>query len=548
MPVLADIFSAADAFKRNLKDFIQNPGAVAERQIAALRNTNRGQRAIATPESVGMVGIPREEQVGAMSGAALDTLSGGLGVIKPKGGNWLSSKYGVEERLKSLRRYAEPSDMAHLERNLANPESAGIHVTPEVLTHWQNELNTLKQHEATNSFIDRQLTKYIKNDMASPADPIRQSVDAWQAEKAIKLAQAEARVNALRQKQQAQAATRGVPEEYLTQTRQDILKAEEARDLIAENTGLHTELADVNPRLAANMRRHAGFAEEGAATTPLGKLWENQMDTELVKRPASDFQLANNLSVDPWLAKVEPSTQIYALSPNQISITGFPHLIDELANSLREGRLTPEQLGKMPIDQAVRHVAEINALRKVNTNKALAADMEGMPVHIDYPEQGMSWRQLQSQDKDQLQKWLTQEGDAMGHCVGGYCDDVASGQSNIYSLRDTKGKPYATIETGAGGVHEDLLDQAIDAVPPDMPYGTQEYEDFIETEMAYLREKAAKELAPSILQIKGPSNASPDPKYFPLIQDFIKKGKWSDIQDIEHTGLSNEEINKLLGR
>ena len=52
---------------------------------------------------------------------------------------------------------------------------------------------------------------------------------------------------------------------------------------------------------------------------------------------------------------------------------------------------------------------------------------------------------------------------------------------------------------------------------------------------------------PSILQIKGPNNASPDPKYFPLIQDFIKRGRWSDIQDIEHTGLSNEEINKLLG-
>ena len=37
----------------------------------------------------------------------------------------------------------------------------------------------------------------------------------------------------------------------------------------------------------------------------------------------------------------------------------------------------------------------------------------------------------------------------MGHCVGGYCDDVASGQSNIYSLRDAKGKPSVTIETTA---------------------------------------------------------------------------------------------------
>jgi len=38
------------------------------------------------------------------------------------------------------------------------------------------------------------------------------------------------------------------------------------------------------------------------------------------------------------------------------------------------------------------------------------------------------------------------EGDIMGHCVGGYARAVASGRTNIYSLRDPKGEPHATIE------------------------------------------------------------------------------------------------------
>jgi len=38
------------------------------------------------------------------------------------------------------------------------------------------------------------------------------------------------------------------------------------------------------------------------------------------------------------------------------------------------------------------------------------------------------------------------EGDLMGHCVGGYARAVATGRTEIYSLRDPKGNPHATIE------------------------------------------------------------------------------------------------------
>ena len=48
------------------------------------------------------------------------------------------------------------------------------------------------------------------------------------------------------------------------------------------------------------------------------------------------------------------------------------------------------------------------------------------------------------------------EGDLMGHCVGGYCDDVAEGIMTIYSLRDKRNKPHATIEVTRSGEVEQI--------------------------------------------------------------------------------------------
>jgi len=41
---------------------------------------------------------------------------------------------------------------------------------------------------------------------------------------------------------------------------------------------------------------------------------------------------------------------------------------------------------------------------------------------------------------------LEDEGEAMQHCVGDYCDDVDEGIVRIYSIRDPSGKPHVTLE------------------------------------------------------------------------------------------------------
>jgi len=47
---------------------------------------------------------------------------------------------------------------------------------------------------------------------------------------------------------------------------------------------------------------------------------------------------------------------------------------------------------------------------------------------------------------ESLAESLKYEGEVMGHCVGGYCPDVASGRTKIFSLRDKRGEPHVTVE------------------------------------------------------------------------------------------------------
>jgi hypothetical protein len=48
---------------------------------------------------------------------------------------------------------------------------------------------------------------------------------------------------------------------------------------------------------------------------------------------------------------------------------------------------------------------------------------------------------------------------------------------------------------------------------------------------------AQHEIHPRIKEIKGRQNRKPDDKYLPFVQDFVRSGKWSDVGDLQNTGL-----------
>tara|TARA_B100000214_G_scaffold274245_1_gene204391 strand:- start:9776 stop:11968 length:2193 start_codon:yes stop_codon:yes gene_type:complete len=99
---------------------------------------------------------------------------------------------------------------------------------------------------------------------------------------------------------------------------------------------------------------------------------------------------------------------------------------------------------------------------------------------------------------------LSIEGELMGHCVGGYCDGVSKGEIAIYSLRDRRNKPHATIEVVRGNP------------------------GFIE-------------------QIKGKGNGTPVEKYRPMIKQWVENSGFDFQGSADYLAiLTHEEKMRLI--
>ena len=106
---------------------------------------------------------------------------------------------------------------------------------------------------------------------------------------------------------------------------------------------------------------------------------------------------------------------------------------------------------------------------------------------------------------------LDVEGEKMGHCVGSYCDNVASGETTIYSLRDAKNEPHATIE-----------------VAPTLPLGRTRSRGRVD-------------------QIKGKGNAAPVDKYRPMIKQWLQTTDFTYENSPDYLNmLPDEEIKEKL--
>jgi hypothetical protein len=444
-------------------------------------------------------------------------------------------------------------------------------------------MDRLGRDVALNQWIEKQLSRYVKNEMGTPEDPIRALAD------------------------------RGV-----SHVSGDPLFG----DLLNENYNI----SSVQKR-----RADAGFPPEGLAQTELGKGWEGLADSVIGSRTAGDYVADPQFSVyggfplqastrgiaqshidaltnlaktepgiaenlrkfplsivetgevqkNPWMTKVDKSTPVYDYMGAN-NLLGFEHLVDELRNATnhasglpRELLLKPESLGKLSVPQAVERVAKINEWRAAQKAEAdLARAMNpATKLHKEYPE-GYSWYELKSPDAPPkgwtvddtnwidpqggvwgdltyktkaLEDSLKYEGEQMGHCVGGYCPDVASGKSRIFSLRDAKGKPHVTVETqpkDLATAFGNLPDEERFAIAQKvkdeyfggaMPGSSSEskYYDLLDQE--YIKKYGNP--PDSIKQIKGKGNAAPNEEYLPYVQDFVRSGKWSKIGDSRNAGL-----------
>jgi len=539
---------------------------------------------------------------------------GVMNVIKEKGGNWLADS--VEGSLKTLKKLEAPRYTHINEDGQAVGAAYGRPMTPEELAVGNADQELFTRNRAVNNWINGPLTNYIKRDLATPADPVRLRAERI-AEQAAKqkqqgeaqLAKMQAKADALRAAGDARGA------DYLLR---DMRLRADALGMTHENSlakALHfapdeETLENINGRLGNSYYGSPKYAREDQSfpgKSPIGKYWDSMADGTIDSANVHSFNTDYSSEMDKpgnaWMRKAPRDTPVYSANTGGADPTydlGLHHLTDELSNSLaahgehaklKAGNsvdpqlpehlvLSPEQLSKMGMEQAVNHVANVNEYRanlKRDADTKFGLDHPAVHSVREYPDAGMKWVELRQPEWrapeghvydrgtatymdpfdehsqpvkapqnfgiEELEEQLKYEGDTMKHCVGGYCDDVASGQSRIMSLRDYKGRPHGTIEIQP----EDMWHIADRQSPADIArlkeklggHPTSASKSDLRSAMVSLGiDPTARQ---TIQQIKGRSNKALDPSMWPHVQDFLNNPpdgvSWGNVQDLQNAGL-----------
>ena len=300
----------------------------------------------------------------------------------------------------------------------------------------------------------------------------------------------------------------------------------------------------------------------------------------------------------PWLRKQPVTDKLYGIQDT----LDLGHFVDEMNNAIQpEGSglpfdlaVRPESLDRMTFAQAAEHVGKINQFRAKEMGRVALGNLDSPAVqtfkeYADDNPMGLRWTELKAPDEgngftleekvdpsgkpyftatstvtgesfpagvtrdealkqaqsafgyEPLQQALKYEGDTMGHCVGGYCGDVMSGNSRIFSLRDAKGEPHVTIETAPvlTGISGDILNQMEPGIWDKIVSEGGHYDtfDWLKNNRPDLLARFDDRPTEEIIQFKGKQNRAPKDDYLPFVQDFVKSGKWSNVGDLGNTGL-----------
>ena len=436
-----------------------------------------------------------------------------MSVVKEPGGNWLGGAGSPEFALAEMKPRVTTARLAEY-----TPEQAAEQIAS----------GRIARNDALSNWVDKNLTNYVKKQMGTVDDPVRKL-------------------------------------------------AEEGISHLPEGTP-----GSRYPERVWRHREAAGFPKS-YGTSHKARVWEELADERIgssrageLAKPLTESERSRGfksvVDYNPWLTKLDPEAKIHHLSDTSRALKqdlGFDHIFDVLKEDVAAGRIRPEQLSKVSMEQAVRRTHEYDQEMAKKMREAAIKQTEGMPVHKEYPG-GYKWFELKSgDDAKTTADALKYEGDTMGHCVGNYCPDVMEGKSRIYSLRDAKGEPHVTVEvkpqTSAGWedfkkagsnplfAHEEskrrmgITPENEAAYLKNMPYEERDKaNNELSRHMTDIYKEQYGELPQSIQQIKGKQNRAPHEQYQPYVQDFVKSGKWSDVGDLENAGLySTKNFNGI---
>ena len=522
-------------------------------------------------------------------------------VIKPEGGNWV--KGSVEGYLDPLKYKGSFAPENFPEYNQSGARSA----------------------TAINNFVDKKLSKYMRNEMGTPSDSVRIQADEWADKKTQLLSDKQKQIDKAQADMEKAQQERNVNPEMLTRSQARIRELEKERALIENRSGLHYE--PPNAAFQAGLRRkNSKQLSSVEAKTDTGKKWEDVADASITggeyrfQTPLIDNDLyIRGSSADRLKAEEDALREIggeFAVQNPDAMVNkidrgfantglGWDHLTDELENAMTRTSGLPENLlldpktvDKMSVPQAIEHVDKINAWRASQKTEADAARAANIATveHKTYDtvpgtdipnEAGLKWVEIKMPEnaefpegysiqsangtpyladaegkvvsyvndegqarkiigKQAVEDALKYEGEMLAHCVGGYCPDVISGKSRIFSLRDQAGKPHATIEVEPDarvGFRLGEGPQGDEFYAQQNKYIAGQNEGSIPNNITFAEWWRSQNGIPEpkrgerISQIKGLKNRKPQDEYMPYVQDFVKGGDWSHIGDLHHTDL-----------
>jgi len=512
-------------------------------------------------------------------------------VVKPYGGNWLGGgeQLGIPENdLRRLKGSTEPR-LTHInEQGQAVGPEYGRPMTEEELRVLMSDPFYVS-NRAVNNWIDSNLKNYIKKEMGTPDDPVRKLAEQGITHMPLRDdLDRMAYLKAVRKEE-------GFPAEGMAQS--PLAKQWEnlADDSIrVTKAGKIQEAADISDRVLqarmeidaytkeldknflARMGEHVGnkdfSSKEAEILMRMPEIQKAEIlgDTKYKELKENLYQLMAREQgfekrageLNPFVSKLDPETRLYSGSVYNL---GFDHIVDVLREDVAAGRIRPEQLSKVSMEQAVRRTFEYDQELARKMNEARMTSRAELPVYKEYPE-GLKWVELNRPGD------FAAESDAMGHSVRGYeppqghpdwvkgsgeeghlgygyggWEGIKSGRAKVYSLVDAKGEPHVTIETKAPDLRSNYDELQPLQMQADREADAQNFKTFAEREKfvdkryqelkAQLMAQKKPEGDYTITQIKGKQNAKPKAEYLPFVRDFVQGGNWSDVRDFQNTGL-----------
>jgi hypothetical protein len=435
-----------------------------------------------------------------------------LSAVKPKGGNWLT----------------QPTDWTI--DKLMKKDALDPKIVEELGLDAAENNNKI----ALNNWVDKKVKPYVRNELGTPDDPIRQ----------------------LGEKGVSHLPVRNMPE-WNSVPSVDMQKTRSA----------------------------LGYPPMGVGTTREAKTWETLADEMIGRGTASnvienfDPDLAKK---DPWLSKVDPDTTVHWPKAEKFQTLGFDHIMDVLGEQLARGEISAADLSKISMKDAVTRTHKYDeALAEAKRVKSLQ-DQANMTKVKEYST-GDKWVQLDKPGQ------FAAESDAMGHSVRGYephksdsdwikesgtsgyegyglggWNAIKEGRANVFSLRNPKGESQATIEARKNidtdykperlpkDISEEFrLASEKEAVEAGYRPGTEPFFNYVTGGEIQKRSKWFRENPQEtfeITQIKGPKNGEVDPDHAYHVLDFLNSRPIGEVnsRDLENVYITDMKNKRQL--